>query len=119
MAVSIAWEIAVAGLVGGVLGGVVMHCIASWRDKKKELRDAGRQFREAFVEAEYLLSIRHPEHGRLYSGSLEEYQEAYAIVRKCHKQHYEAFVRFKPYLSHSPPYTFFLLNGDIELHRDR
>src|SRR6516225_7679704 len=46
-----------------------------------------------------LLSIRHPEQGRLYSGSHEEYQDAYSLVRKCHKQHYEALVRLKPYLS--------------------
>src|SRR5262249_34460218 len=66
---------------------------------KKEVREAGRQFREAFVEAQYLLSIRHPEQGRLLSGSHEEYQDAYALVRKCHKHHYEALVRLKPYLS--------------------
>jgi hypothetical protein len=101
MAVSIAWEISVAGLLGGIIGALLMHYLASWRDKKKEWRDAGRQFREAFVEAQYLLSIRHPEHGRLYSGSHEEYQDAYSLVRKCHKHHYEALVRFKPYLSKS------------------
>ena len=52
MAVSLAWAIAVAGLVGGILGAFVMHYVASWRDKQKEVRDAGKQFREAFVEAQ-------------------------------------------------------------------
>jgi hypothetical protein len=101
MAVSLAWAIAVAGLVGGILGAFVMHYVASWRDKQKEVREAGRQFREAFVAAQYFLSIRHPEQGRLFSGSLEEYQDTYSLVRKCHKQHYEALVRLKPYLSKS------------------
>src|SRR5215475_7736968 len=99
MTVPIIWEISVAGLLGGIMGSLFTHYVASWRDKQKEVREAGRQFREAFIEAQYLLSIRHPEQGRLYSGSHEEYQDAYALVRKCHKQHYEALVRFKPYLS--------------------
>src|SRR5215831_5539207 len=99
MAVSLSGAIMVAGLLGGILGALFMHFVASWCDKQKEWREAGRQFREAFIEAQYLLSIRHPEQGRLYSGSHEEYQDAYALVRKCHKHHYEALVRFKPYLS--------------------
>ena len=32
---------------------------------------------------------------------LEEYQDAYSVVRKCHKQHSEALVRLKPYLSNA------------------
>ena len=91
----------VAGLLGGIIGAFGTHYCAIWRDKKKELREAGRQFRDAFVEAQYLLSIRHPEQARLYSGSHEEYQDAYALVRKFHKHHYQALVRLKPYLSQS------------------
>jgi len=98
MAVSLAGEMVVAGLLGGIIGAFLTYSVASWRDKKKEVREAGRQFREAFVEAQYLLSIRHPEQGRLYSGSHEEYQDAYSILRKCHKRHYEALMRFTPYL---------------------
>jgi len=61
MAIPLSWEIAVAGLLGGILGSFFTHYVARWRDKKKEWREAGRQFREAFIEAQYLLSIRHPE----------------------------------------------------------
>src|SRR5215475_974926 len=101
MAVSLAGEMVVAGLLGGIISAFLTYSVASWRDKQKEVREAGRQFREAFVEAQYFLSIRHPEQGRLFSGSLEEYQDTYSLVRKCHKQHYEALVRLKPYLSKS------------------
>ena len=102
MAAPVSWgEISIAGLMGGIIGAVVIHRLASRRDREKEFQDAGKQFREAFLEAEYLLSIRHPEHSKLYSGSPDEYQDAYSIVCKFHKHHYEALVRFKPYLSKS------------------
>ncbi len=98
-------ELTIAGLLGGLLGGLIgafiNHWLASWRDRKKEFQDAGKNFREAFLEVEYLLSIRHPEHSKLYSGSPEEYQDVYSLLCKFHKHHYGALVRFEGYLSKS------------------
>jgi hypothetical protein len=91
----------ITGLLGGIVGSVITHWFAGHRDRQKEFQDAGKQFREAFLEVEYLLSIRHPEHSKEYSGSPEGFQHTYPLLCKFHQRHYEALVRFNPYLSES------------------
>jgi hypothetical protein len=98
-------QITLAGLLGGLLGGVVgsllTHWLAERRDRKKEFRDAGRQFREAFLEVERLLSIRHPMHANLYSGAPQEYQDIIELLPRHYQQQYTALLKFEPYLSKS------------------
>lgn len=98
-------QITIAGLLGGLLGGLVgsfvTHWLAERRDKKKEFRDAGRQFREAFLEIERLLSIRHPIHSNLYPGAPQEYQNIIDLLPRSYQQQYSALLKFESCLSKS------------------
>jgi hypothetical protein len=102
MAALVSWgELSIAGLLGGLTGSFATHLFASWRDKKKEFRDAGRQFREAFVEVKRLLSIRHTHHCNLYPGAPEEYQNVIQLLPRYYQQQYAALLKFEPHLSKS------------------
>jgi hypothetical protein len=89
----------ITGLLGGIIGSFITHWFAERRDREKEFQDAGKQFREAFLEAEYLLSIRHPEHSKIYTRSPDQYEKAYLLLCRFHEKHYTALVRFESYLS--------------------
>ena len=98
----VSWgQISIAGLVGGIIGALGVHLLAARRDKKKEFRDAARQFREAFVEIERLLLIRHPEHSKLYPGAPQELQTIFQLLPKYYQQQHTALLRFEPYLPKS------------------
>ncbi len=91
----------VSGLGGGIIGALGVHLLAAQRDKKKEFRDAARQFREAFVEIERLLLIRHPEHSKLYPGAPQEFQPLFQLLPTYYQQQHTALLRFEPYLPKS------------------
>jgi hypothetical protein len=42
-------QLSITGLVGGVIGSFITHLFASWRDSRKEFRDASRRLRDAFT----------------------------------------------------------------------
>jgi hypothetical protein len=98
-------QITLAGLLGGLLGGLVgsfvTHWLAARRDQKKEFRDAGRQFREAFLEVKRLLSIRHSNHSNLYPGAPQEYQNIVELLPRYYQQQHAALLKFEQYLSKS------------------
>lgn len=89
-------QISIAGLVGGLIGALITNWLALYRDRRKEFQDAGKNFREAFLEGHRLLSIHHPMH---ITGS--EFQPTFQLLPKYYKQHYEALIRLEPYLSKS------------------
>ncbi len=98
----VSWgQISIAGLGGGIIGALGVHLLAAQRDKKKEFRDAARQFREAFVEIERLLLIRHPEHSKLYPGAPQEFQPLFQLLPTYYQQQHTALLRFEPYLPKS------------------
>lgn len=106
MAVSVPWgELTIAGLLGGLIGGLtgafITHWLATRRDKKKEFRDAGRQFRETFIELERLLSIRHPMPSNLYPGAPDEYKNIVELLPRWYQQQFAALLKFESYLSKS------------------
>ncbi len=97
MGAIVSWgQISLVGLVGGLVGALLTNWLALYRDRKKEFQDAGKNFREAFLEVNRLLSIRHPMH---ITGS--EFQPTFELLPKYYKQHYEALIRFEPYISRS------------------
>lgn len=97
MPLQLEWgQISVGALVGAFVGtaiGVwIGHRFALGRDRRKEFQEAGKQFRESFIELRRFLKLRHPNH----VGGLE-FQETFKLIPKYYNTLYEAKVRFEFY----------------------
>lgn len=95
MPLQLEWgQISGSALVGIAIGAWIGHKFALGRDRRKEFQEAGKQFRESFIELRRLLALRHPNH---VGG--QEFQEAFTLIPKYYNILYEAKVRFEPYIA--------------------
>ncbi len=88
-------ELSLASFVSLLLGTFIGHRLALGRDKRKELYDAGKQFRDAFVEIQRLLEINPP----INPAVGNEWQKTIRLVRKFYNDHHSAVVKFEHHLS--------------------
>lgn len=83
-----------ASFLSLLLGIFIGHRLALGRDKRKELYDAGKELRDAFVEIQRLLEINPPANPDVGN----DWQKTIKLVRKFYQQHHSAVVRFEHHL---------------------
>jgi hypothetical protein len=84
-------QLSIAGLLGGLIGSFITHRFASWRDKRKEFREAGRCLREAFAPE---LAVLHPT-----SGDADARAHTDKVLADAFPKHAAAVTEFGFYLS--------------------
>ena len=82
-------QLSIAGLLGGLIGSFITHLFASWRDKSKEFREAGRRLREAFA----------PELAALHPISGDKKARTDTLLTAAFPKHRVAILEFGLYLS--------------------
>ena len=83
-----------ASILSLLLGIFIGHRLALGRDKRKELYEAGKVFRDSFVETQRLLEINPPVNPAIGN----DWQKTIKLVRKYYQQHHSAVVKFEQHL---------------------
>jgi hypothetical protein len=86
-------QVSLISIASWLCGFLINHWLAIGRDRRKERRDAGREFRNAFLEIQRLLEINPPKDP---AHPPDGWQNTNKLVRKFYKEHHSAIIRFEP-----------------------
>lgn len=88
-------DLSLASILSLVLGIFIGHRLALFRDKRKELYNAGQELCKAFLEIQRLLEIHPPVNPAIGN----DWQKTMRLVRKYYQQHHSAVLSFENHLS--------------------